>query len=109
MRTLSVRSTRALHDRSYRLYVPAHPAAPAALVVMLHGGYGSAQQAEASYGWDRILYPDGDGRAWNAGGGCCGSSARDGADDVAFIAAAVADVQKRCRSGWSAPLPPRSR
>lgn len=91
------------HDRSYRLYVPAHPSAPAALVVMLHGGYGSAQQAEASYGWDRIadehgvviLYPDGDGRAWNAGGGCCGSSARDGTDDVAFIAAAVADVQKQ--------------
>jgi len=90
-------------DRSYRLYVPAHPSAPAALVVMLHGGYGSAQQAEASYGWDRIadehgvviLYPDGDGRAWNAGGGCCGPPARDGTDDVAFIAAAVADVQKR--------------
>lgn len=91
------------HDRSYRLYVPAHLSAPAALVVMLHGGYGSAQQAEASYGWDRIadehgvviLYPDGDGRAWNAGGGCCGRPARDGTDDVAFIAAAVADAQKR--------------
>lgn len=91
------------HDRSYRLYVPAHLSAPAPLVVMLHGGYGSAQQAEASYGWDRIadehgvviLYPDGDGRAWNAGGGCCGQPARDGTDDVAFIAAAVADVQKR--------------
>jgi polyhydroxybutyrate depolymerase len=53
--------------------------------------------------WDRIadehgvviLYPDGDGRAWNAGGDAAGSSARDGTDDVAFIAAAVADVQKR--------------
>lgn len=86
-------------DRGYRLYVPDHVASPAALVVMLHGGFGSAQQAERSYGWDGladgakfiVAYPDGVGRAWNANG-CCGRSARQDVDDVGFISAVVADV-----------------
>ena len=70
---------------------------------MLHGGFGSAEQAERSYGWDQladsekfvVAYPDGVNRAWNVnGGGCCGRPAREGVDDVAFISAAVADVAK---------------
>ncbi|AQT78759.1 polyhydroxybutyrate depolymerase [Mycolicibacterium litorale] len=87
-------------DREYRLYLPAGlpPAAP--LVVMLHGGFGSAAQAERTYGWNQladsakfaVAYPDGLGRAWNAGGGCCGQPARDGIDDVGFITAAVRDI-----------------
>lgn len=87
-------------DRSYRLYLPAGlpPAAP--LVVMLHGGFGSAAQAERSYGWNQladsakfvVAYPDGLGRAWNSGGDCCGRSNRDNVDDVAFITAAVRDI-----------------
>jgi polyhydroxybutyrate depolymerase len=77
--------------------------ASAGLVVVLHGGFGSAEQAERSYGWDRladsekfvVAYPDGVNRAWNVnGGGCCGKPAREGVDDVAFISAAVADVAK---------------
>lgn len=68
---------------------------------MLHGGFGNARQAERSDDWDEladsekfvVVYPDGLNRAWNVnGGGCCGRSARDGVDDVAFIGAAVADV-----------------
>jgi polyhydroxybutyrate depolymerase len=90
-------------DRVYRLHMPAGVPASAGLVVMLHGGFGSAEQAERSYGWDRladsekfvVAYPDGVNRAWNVnGGGCCGRPAREGVDDVAFISAAVADVAK---------------
>lgn len=85
------------------LYVPDGLPAQAPLVVMLHGGFGSAAQAERAYGWDRladtakfaVAYPDGLGRAWNAGGGCCGRSAADGVDDVGFVAAAVSDIARQ--------------
>lgn len=88
--------------RTYRTYVPpgleATKAVP--LVVMLHGGFGSAEQAEADYGWDAkadaegfvVAYPNGDGRAWNAGT-CCGAPARDGVDDVRFVTEVVHAVQ----------------
>ncbi|BBU24228.1 alpha/beta hydrolase family esterase [Mycobacterium xenopi] len=89
--------------RSYRVYKPAGLPVSAPLVVMLHGGFGSAEQAERSYGWDQladaakfvVAYPDGVARAWNAGGGCCGRPAREGVDDVGFITAAVDDVAKK--------------
>lgn len=84
-------------ERSYRLYVPDGLSTPAPLVVMLHGGFGSAQQAERAYGWDEladrakfvVAYPEGEGRAWNTNGGCCGRPGREGVDDVGFITAAV--------------------
>jgi len=87
-------------DRSFRLYVPTGLPASAPLVVMLHGGFGSADQAERSYGWNQladrekfvVAYPDGVGRAWNVLGGCCGRPARQGLDDVGFVTAVVNDV-----------------
>src|ERR1700759_5396316 len=91
------------HDRVYRLHKPSGLSAPAGLVVVLHGGFGSAEQAERSYGWDQlansskfvVAYPDGIKRAWNVnGGGCCGKPAREHIDDVAFITAAVADISR---------------
>jgi polyhydroxybutyrate depolymerase len=91
------------HDRVYRLHKPAGLPASASLVVVLHGGFGSAEQAERSYGWDQLadsakfvaVYPDGVKRAWNVnGGGCCGRPAQENIDDIGFISAVVANVAK---------------
>jgi polyhydroxybutyrate depolymerase len=87
--------------RSYRLYVPADLAADPALVVMMHGGVGSAQQAERAYGWNDeadaggflVAYPDGVSRTWNAGD-CCGGAEREGVDDLAFLTALVDALQQ---------------
>ncbi len=87
--------------RMYRVYRPAklNPLAP--LVVMLHGGMGSARTTEAAYGWnalaDRegflVVYPQGVGGNWDVGGGCCGVAGESGVDDVGFVSAVVADVR----------------
>lgn len=82
------------------LYIPAGLASPAPLVVTMHGGFGSAQQAERAYGWDEladsakfvVAYPDGVGGAWNVNGGCCGRPGRENIDDVGFINAVVNDI-----------------
>ncbi|MEV0132544.1 PHB depolymerase family esterase [Dactylosporangium sp. NPDC050688] len=86
-------------ERTYRLYVP--PAlsldTPVALVVMMHGGFGTGQQAEDAYGWDAkadaagfvVAFPDGANRAWSVGGGCCGEPGRRGTNDVTVIEAIV--------------------
>jgi len=87
--------------RSYIVYRPAALPAAAPLVVMLHGGFGSASQAEKSYHWDEeadaghflVAYPDGLNRAWNAGGGCCGEPGRTGTDDIGFITAMVSVIE----------------
>jgi polyhydroxybutyrate depolymerase len=87
-------------ERTYRVYVPdSLTPGPSTLVVMLHGGFGSAQQAELAYGWDAqaeesgliVVYPEGVGRSWN-GGTCCGPAAKRDLDDVGFIEAVVAEV-----------------
>ncbi len=87
-------------QREYRVYVPRSLAdGPSALVVMMHGGFGSAEHAELSYGWDLqaeedgfiVAYPEGIGRSWN-GGGCCGPAMKRDVDDVGFIEAMVAEI-----------------
>lgn len=88
-------------SRSYLIYRPAQLPAESPLVMMLHGGFGSGEQAESSYGWDAqaesghfvVVYPDGEGHAWNVGGGCCGAPGRTNLDDVAFLSAVVGDVK----------------
>ena len=88
--------------RSYIVYRPAVLPAAAPLVVMLHGGFGTASQAEKSYHWDAaadaghflVAYPDGLDRAWNAGGGCCGAPGKAGADDIGFITAMVSAIER---------------
>jgi polyhydroxybutyrate depolymerase len=84
-------------SRTYIVYRPASLPAKAPLVVMLHGGFGSASQAQKSYGWDAeadqghfvVAYPDGLNHAWNTGGGCCGVPGKTNADDTGFITAMV--------------------
>jgi polyhydroxybutyrate depolymerase len=90
-------------SRTYLVYRPASLPAKAPLVVMLHGGFGSASQAEKSYGWDAeadrehfvVAYPDGLGRAWNTGGGCCGTPGKTNADDTGFITAMVSAIGRQ--------------
>jgi polyhydroxybutyrate depolymerase len=96
-------------ERTFRRYLPGDaPAGPRPLVVVLHGALGTGTQAESAYGWNAeaaragfvVAYPDGVGRTWAAGPGCCGPAARDGVDDVAFLEAVVTAV------GAEVPLDP---
>ncbi|MFE6920944.1 alpha/beta hydrolase family esterase [Nocardia sp. NPDC057663] len=93
------------HDgrtRSYRVYRPATLLTRAPLVVVLHGGLGTGEQAQRAYGWDAradaggfvVAYPDGVDRAWNAGGGCCGNPGRTGVDDVGFLTAMIDELAR---------------
>ncbi|MBX3067235.1 MAG: hypothetical protein KF844_01125 [Cryobacterium sp.] len=99
-------------ERTYRVFVPRNLPESAPLVVMLHGGGGSGEQAEKSYGWDRlaqsqgfvVAYPDGLGEvipAWNVDGpngsdpNCCGQSGRTGVDDVGFVSQVVKTIQSK--------------
>ena len=90
-------------SRTYIVYRPASLPAAAPLVVMMHGGFGSASQAENTYGWDAeanqghfvVAYPDGLNHAWNTGGGCCGIPGRTDADDTGFITAMVAAIERQ--------------
>lgn len=87
-------------ERDYLVHVPRRLDDDPALVVMLHGGFGSGRQAERAYGWNAVAedrgaivaYPDGLDRTWNAGD-CCGPSERDDVDDLAFLTALVAELQ----------------
>lgn len=89
-------------DRTFHVYRPQGLTGAAPLVVMLHGGFGSGAQAESAYHWDSeadkghflVAYPDGQGRAWNAGS-CCGNPSQTNLDDVGFIGAVVAAIERQ--------------
>lgn len=91
--------------RSYILFAPDAPRAPAdgfALLVALHGGGGTAEQMMAFSRFNAIaaregfavVYPQGTGRRWNDGRVFRGRGETD-TDDVGFVRAVVADVAAR--------------
>jgi polyhydroxybutyrate depolymerase len=87
---------------------PAGVQGPVPLVLVLHGGFGSASAVQQAYGWDDladeagfvVAYPDGAGRSWNAGD-CCGAAEAEDVDDVAFLEAVIDDL------GAALPVDPR--
>lgn len=99
-------------ERGYIVHVPKTYRAdrPVSHLLALHGGggsmdvmardrlYGLVAQSEAS-GWV-VVFPNGYSRlggrlaTWNAGL-CCGAARDTGSDDVGFLRAVVADVQRR--------------
>ncbi|MDX6223993.1 MAG: polyhydroxybutyrate depolymerase, partial [Frankiales bacterium] len=89
--------------RSYRLFQPsAVQTGPRPILLALHGESSDAtrfedlsnlDQTAAKSGYD-VVYPDGVAGSWNAGG-CCGSAASGNVDDVAYLAAVLADAAKR--------------
>jgi len=97
-------------DRRYHLHVPpgAEGAAGLPLLLVLHGGGGSGEQAQQTTGLAErgiragfvVAFPDGTGPlrsrllTWNSGGIPTYAEDHD-VDDVAFLRALVADVQKR--------------
>lgn len=107
-----VRAESIVHDgiaRTYRVHQPqAVSGRPVPLVLVLHGGYGTARQAEDTYHWDAqadrngfvVAYPDGIGRAWNAGS-CCGFPSKRNLDDVGYLTDLIATLEKQI------PIDPR--
>lgn len=99
-------------ERVYLLHIPARldRTKPVPLVLLFHGGGGSAAGALTRYGWVErsesagfiVAAPQGvrawrPGRhVWNDGSGR-GRAARRGVDDVAFVRSVIADVQRRHR------------
>lgn len=91
-------------ERSFTVYIPPgyDGSDPMPLIVALHGGLGTGKILEeqtrlskaASANGFIVAYPDGLGRAWNAGS-CCGDSAEENVDDVGFIADLVARLTER--------------
>jgi polyhydroxybutyrate depolymerase len=99
--------------RDMLVYIPSAlpPAGSRALVIVLHGGLGNArriatQQSERALNMNSVAESNGfivaylNGTpvtrflgdqvlGWNAGGGCCGQSAQNKVDDVAYIRGAV--------------------
>lgn len=87
--------------RTFRYHVPKHFDSAPPLVIVLHGGLGSAisgerdsrmsEQAEKQH--FLVAYPNGYLRTWNAQG-CCGPAKRKRIDDIAFLRALIKKFEK---------------
>ncbi len=88
--------------RTWREHAPKKlPTGPMPVIIVLHGGGGSAKHIEDTSGFDAAadthgflaVYPEGIGRGrfhtWNASPTCCGAAQEEHVDDVAFLAALV--------------------
>lgn len=90
--------------RSYEIHLPPgyDGVMPLPLVLNFHGFTSSGLQQQADSKMDVtadregfiVAYPNGLDVSWNAGL-CCGSSARNGVDDVGFARAVIADIGER--------------
>jgi polyhydroxybutyrate depolymerase len=90
-------------SRSFLLHVPPGYSGdtPVAVVFDFHGLGGNGMQQRNLSGWaavaDRegfiMVYPNGSSNAWNVGR-CCPPSADQGVDDVAFVRAIIAQLQR---------------
>jgi polyhydroxybutyrate depolymerase len=88
--------------RTYRVFVPARPKKPAPVVLVFHGGFGTGARVATQTGFDAeaekrgfiAVYPDGVGRAWNAGP-CCGAPSRLGVNDVGFVSKLLDKLGRR--------------
>lgn len=89
-------------DRTYRLVIPPRlPKGRVPVVVVLHGGFGTAAGALEQGGWVDaaargrfvVVAPEGTTRSWNAGV-CCGPPVRRGVDDVGFVLAVLDQVER---------------
>lgn len=89
--------------RTYRVFVPPtlDRSRPAPLVLVLHGGANTAQDAVKITGFDKqasvgefiVAYPEGTRTEWNAGS-CCGSAPQRNPDDVGFLTQMLDRLQR---------------
>ena len=101
--------------RTYRIFVPARPKKPARRSCSSSTAASARERVASQTGFDAeaekrgfvAVYPDGLGRAWNAGP-CCGASSRLGVDDVGFGGCST-DSDGSTGSTGSGSTPPASR
>ena len=87
-------------SHTYRSYAPPGTVARLPLLVVLHGrgqlpadrGHPDRFPRARREGRAVAVYPDGVGRSWNAGQGCCGIAGAGSLPDTAFVAAVVANA-----------------
>ncbi|MFC4946283.1 alpha/beta hydrolase family esterase [Pseudonocardia sp. GCM10023141] len=88
--------------RTYRSYTPSGAVSHLPLLVVLHGRGQSPDTVTGQTGFlplvqkqrAVVVFPDGLGRSWNAGHGCCGASGQRDVPDTAFVASVVADTER---------------